>query len=336
MRFSFPAVFLVTCGALAFGQAEPPTSQVVSTLPTITVNDQAVSLQAGLYPNLYPTTPVADDIGWVVRTDSSLVRFVQRSADSIFVALSDYSGIAWREESLLMYFVRYYPSPGSADPLIIPVGGVRVGALSEAIPAGAVLKLELIYQMAQRMLLQGLLPDAPTYSLLSNHELMQPTPLRRDNLAFLLALAVSNRILGPDSTYLAYQSPFWKRHLLGREIFDQYLYHDWKLSQDRPLTRWLAEEVADSKLVEVTDITPDQAQLVSAGRRPVIEGVPSTGRLGFSVRIGSGSQLIVDNIDNSRTGYRCGLRAGDVIRTVDGKKPGSQKQLIEMILDQID
>lgn len=303
---------------------------------TVTIDDQPVALQASLYPALYTTSSAVDDISWVTRSDSSLVQFVRQSGDSIFTALSALSGIAWRDSSIQIRLLRYFPSLGTADPMLLPIGGIRIGALSEAIPAGPVQKLQLIYLLSHRMLLEGLQSKAPTFPLLSNHPLMQPTPLRRDNLAFLLALAVSNRLLGRDTTYQAYQSPFWKRHLPGREIFDQYLYHVWNLSPERPLTRWLAEEVADSRLVEVTDLATDQSAGSAVSRRPAIEGVSSVGRLGFSVRVGSGSQMIVDRIDSSRTAYRCGLRTGDVLRTVDGKKPRNQKELIELLLDQIE
>jgi hypothetical protein len=327
---------VLTCGTLVFGQPEAQGSTTAPLLPTIAVNDQAVSLQASLYPDFYWGSLVADDMAWVARNDSAIAHFVKELGDSIFIALSDFSGIAWRDKSPELFLLRYYPSLGSANPLVLPLGGIRVGALSEAIPTGAVLQLELIYQLSHRMLLQGLQPDASAYALLSNHPLMQPTPLRRDNLAFLLALAVSDRVLGPDSTYRAYQSPFWKRHLPGREIFDQYLHREWNLSEERPLTRWLAEEVSDSKLVEVTEPVADQYSGPAVSRRPAIEGVSSTGRLGFSLRTGSGGQMIIDRIDTSRTAYRCGLRTGDIIRTVDSKHPKNQKELIELILDQMD
>ena len=144
-------------------------------------------------------------------------------------------------------------------------------------------------------------------------------------------------MIGSDSTRLAYQSPFWKRHLPGQEIFAQYLYRQWTLSNGRPLTRWLAEEVADSKLVEMTDVAIDQTSPTGVtNRRPAIEGVSSTGRLGFSVRIGAGGLMTVDKIDSSRIAYRSGLRSGDLFRTVDGKKAKNQKELIELILNQLD
>jgi hypothetical protein len=327
---------LLLLGA-ALGSAQTGNSGSGSSIFSITFDNRPVSLQESLYPSLYATSSVSDDLAWVDRNDSALTEFARQSVDSIFMALSAYSGIAWRDSSANVLLVRYYPSPGTADPLILPLGGIRVGALSEAIPAGAVQKLQLIYLLAHRILLQGLNPNAPTLPLLSNHPLMEPTPFRRDNLAFLLALAVSNRVQGQDSTRAAYQSPFWKRHLPGQEMFGQYLYRQWTLTNDRPLTRWLAEEVADSKLVEMTEVSIDQsAPTTSSGRRPAIEGVSSTGRLGFSVRVGAGGLMSVDRIDSARAAFRSGLRSGDVIRTVDTKRPKNQKELIELILDQLD
>lgn len=327
---------VVAIFTLAWSLSAQPDNPGISIF-TITFDSHPVTLQESLYPSLYAASLVTDDLNWVDKNDSALVDFAQRSADSIFMALSAFSGIAWRDSSVEILLVRYYPSPGTADPMILPLGGIRVGALSEAIPTGAVQKLQLIYLLAHRILLQGLNPNAPTLPLLSNHPLMDPTPFRRDNLAFLLALAVSNRVLGPDSTKAAYQSPFWKRHFPGQEIFSQYLYRQWTLTNDRPLTRWLAEEVADSKLVEMTDVTIDQSSPTGvSNRRPAIEGVSSSGRLGFSVRIGSGGLMTVDKIDSGRAAYRSGLRSGDVIRTVDTKKPKNQKDLIELILDRLD
>jgi len=60
------------------------------------------------------------------------------------------------------------------------------------------------------------------------------------------------------------------------------------------------------------------------------------GQLGFSVHVGDNNRLTVDRIDIHRLAYACGFREGDVIRSVDGKRLRTHKQLIEYILEDLD
>jgi hypothetical protein len=303
-----------------------------SLIPTVKLNDRAGTFQASLYPDYYKTHSALRDMRWVHANDSDLVGFWHEKGDSLLLVLSELSGLEWIEQEFDMYLVRHYPTVGGADPLVIPLGGMRRGILSEAAPTGAKQHLNLIYQLAHRMLAQAERSDDPFHRSMADHPLMQPGPYRRDNLAMLLTLVVGQQIIGLDSTYDAYQSAFWKQRTPGREVFERYLLSEWILSRERPLARWVVEEPLGSRLVALTRPPTRRRQTTAVGAREYIEGLPIKGRLGFSVKTNSSGRLVVDKIDINRLAFACGLREEDVIRHLDGRSIRTHKALIEKIL----
>lgn len=302
----------------------------------VKINEGSVSFQASLYPDYYKTASATGDLRWVRQNDSTLKAFWELHGDSILTTLSELSGLKWVEPSFDMVLLRFYPSVGNADPLVIPLGGLRRGILTEACPEGNRQQLNIIYQLAQRMLTQTEKSSDPFYRAMAGHPLMQPGPFRRDNLAMLLALVTAQRVIGLDSTYDAFHSAFWKQRHIGREIFEKYLLNEWILSPDHPLSRWVVDEPYTSDLVTSTRPRRRQVAATDTHKRVYIEGLPIQGQLGFSVKTNDANRLAVDRIDPTRLAYACGLREGDVIRKVEAVRPRNQKSLIEMILAGLD
>ncbi|MEW6050531.1 MAG: PDZ domain-containing protein [Candidatus Zixiibacteriota bacterium] len=300
-------------------------------IPEVHINDRAVSLQAELYPEVYANGSAAGDMAWVAANSSELSAFWNNFGDSALVLLARLSGLQWRETGFDMYLLRYFPTSGSAEPLLLPIGGVRQGSLIEAVPVGAVSTFNLIFHLSERMLAQATRPDASGFFFVANHPLMDPTPFRRQQLAMLLALAAGQELLGSDSTSAAYESIFWRRQFAARPLFEQYFKTNWILKPDHPLARWLADEPATSELVLATAL-PEEPSLERKPRRQFIEGVPLKGEFGFAARMNSSNRLIVEKIDETRLAYLCGLRQGDIINQVNGRRVASQRELIEEIL----
>ncbi|MBD3402305.1 PDZ domain-containing protein, partial [candidate division GN15 bacterium] len=221
---------------------------------------------------------------------------------------------------------------GEGNPVILPLGGIRTGDLIEAPPSGARLQFGLIFQMAKRMLAQSYRPDDGVYLSIADHPLMRHGPYRRDNLAMLLAMVTAEQVIGLDSTFDAYQSAYWKKRHAGREIFEQYLLKEWILTPERPLATWIAEEPYGSRLVAMTR-PPRRSRTDETSGRQYVEGLPTKGRLGFSVRTDDRGRLVVDKIDVGRLAYASGLMEGDVIRQVDGRRVSSHRELIARILE---
>ena len=301
-------------------------------VPYVSINDRSVSLQVSLFPDFYKNHSGARDMRWVQQNDSALILFWQESGAHVLRILAELSGIRWVESDFDIHIVRYYPTVGSSQPLIIPTGGIRRGALTEAAPTAAAMKLNLIYQLAHRNLAQATPPLDSLNSVVGSHPLMEPGPYRRDNLAMLLALVTSQQVIGLDSTYEAHESTFWRQRTPGRAILQDYLLGEWILSVEHPLARWIVEEPLTSDLVRITRTPRKPSPTRQTQRRAYVEGLPLKGVLGFSLRRNELNRLVVDKIDVFRLAYACGLREGDVIRAVNGTRVRTHRGLIEKIL----
>ena len=300
-------------------------------IPKVRINDRSVSLQQNVLPGLYRDRSAARDMRWVAENDSAIVAFWQHQGDTVLHILREFSGIGWHESEFDIYLVRYFPTLGSSDPLIVPVGGMSRGSLIEAAPNGNRLIFDLVFQLAKRMLAQASQPEDSMSLSIAYHPLMRPGQYRLDNLALLLTFNTCQNIIGLDSTLDAYESAFCKNKFPGRDIFEKYLKDTWFLSPDQTLADWIAGEPTNSQLVYVTR-PPRRVIPTDQPQAQYVEGLPLKGRLGFSVRRGDGNSLVVDNIDIYRLAYACGLRAGDIVRRVDGRVMRNHKNLVESIL----
>ena len=302
--------------------------------PTVLFDSKNVELQTSLYPTYYRTEAATDDMRWVQAHAAEIDSFWQQSGDSVLTVLSHLAGVTWNEQVIEIALLRYYPTIGNSEPMILPIGGLRVGSLTEAIPPGLPTQLNLIYRLAHRLLLDASNAHSDAAFGLANHPLAQPGPYYRDLLAFHLAYSTAKAVLGPDSALAAYQDPFWKRNLPCRELYEQYLLGNWQLSEEKPLVGWLAKEPYDSRLMQAISPLVDMTE--TEARRQTVEGLPEKGLLGFSVKINDDNLLVVDRIDNSRLAHKAGLRTGDVITRVAGVRPRTHKELMELILNGLD
>ena len=324
---AFIAVLLISSTATAQYRSLP--------VPEVSVNDLSVTFQRSLYPEYYVDVSAINDMNWVRAHDSTLTDFWRDTGPSILHDLSELSGIDWIEPKVEIYLVRFYPDVGGPDPLVIPVGGIKRGHLTQAAPTGNQMKLNLIYQLAHRMLAQADKSDDPFMRSMAGHPLMRPGIFRRDNLAMLLTLVTAQRVMGLDSTYDAYRSTFWRERTPGREILEQYLLSEWILSSSHTLSQWVIGEPYTSQLVIATR-PPRRTRPTTTAPRSYIEGLPLKGRLGFSVIWNAASRLQIDKIDITRLGYASGLMEGDEIRSVDGVRVRNQKDMVERILAGLD
>jgi len=305
-------------------------------IPQVAINDNTLGFQRSLLPKLYINRSVAKDIRWVKQNDSVLTAFWQSKGDTVLDILSECSGIEWKEQSFNIYLVRYYPSLGSYDPFILPFGGIYRGSTIEAMPRGNRMILNLVYQLAKRILVQVYQSNDSLAYALENHPLMKQTSFRFDNLAMLLALTTCQNIIGIDSTLDAFHSAFFKNKLPGRIILEKYLLNDWVLTPEHTLVDWVLSEPFNSPLVIATRPPRKNIDSNNLQRKKFIEGLPLKGKLGFSIKLNDHNQMVVDTVDVYRLAYACGLRANDIIRRVNGIMVRNQKQLVENILNNLD
>jgi len=305
-----------------------------SFIPAVTINDRSVPLQTAVYPDLYKSRSAEADMKWVAESDSMVAAFWNRKGDTVLHILTELAGIEWREAEFELYLVRHFPTIGSPDPLIIPIGGIGPKGLLEEVPQDNRLILGLVFQLARRLLEQTGRSDEPTAFALAGHPLMRQTPLRRDNMAMLLALVTCQNMLGYDKANEAFESEFWDRHFPSKQIFKNYLMKKWVLSPEKTLAGKILAEPRNSDLVEATR-PPRPIRPPAGDGQPVtqIAGISPTGKLGFTVRYETSSALVIDTIDTYRLAYANGLRGGDQIKRVEGQMVRTFRDLVEKLLN---
>ncbi|HEX2898066.1 MAG TPA: hypothetical protein VHP63_08470, partial [candidate division Zixibacteria bacterium] len=144
-----------------------------SFIPAVAINDRSVSLQAAVYPDLYKIRPAETDMKWVSESDTDIVRFWKQKGDTVLHILTELAGIEWKEAEFDIYLVRHFPTVGSPDPLVVPIGGIGARGLLEEVPLDNRLTLNLAFQMARRLLSQVERSDEPTAFALARHPLMR-------------------------------------------------------------------------------------------------------------------------------------------------------------------
>ena len=305
-----------------------------SFIPEVNINDRSVALQAAVYPDLYKTRSAEADMKWVAESDSIARVFWKQKGDTVLHILTELAGIEWREAEFDIYLVRHFPTVGSPDPAIVPVGGIGTRGLLEEIPKDDRFILNVVYQVARRLLAQAERSAEPKAVALTQHPLMRPTPLRRDNLAMLLALVCCQNMLGYDKANEAFESDFWDRHFPSKVIFKNYLMNKWIITPEKTLAAKILAEPKNSDLVDATR-PPRPIRPPSSDGQPVtqIEGISPTGKLGFTVRYETGNALVIDTIDAYRLAYANGLRTGDQIKRVEGQMVRTFRDLVEKLLN---
>jgi hypothetical protein len=305
-----------------------------SFIPEVHINDRSVALQAAVYPDLYNTRSAEADMKWVAESDSIARVFWKQKGDTVLHILTELAGIEWREAEFDIYLVRHFPTVGSPDPAIVPMGGIGSRGLLEEIPKDNRFILNIAFQLARRLLAQAERSAEPKAVALTQHPLMRPTPLRRDNLAMLLALVCCQNMLGYDKANEALESDFWDRHFPSKVIFKNYLMNKWIITPEKTLAAKILAEPKNSDLVDATR-PPRPIRPPSSDGQPItqIAGISPTGKLGFSIRYETGNALVIDTIDGYRLAYANGLRAGDQIKRVEGQMVRSFRDLVEKILN---
>lgn len=303
-----------------------------SYIPHVEINDRSASLQAAVYPDLYKSRAAEKDMDWVQNSDSALIALWQQKGDTILHILTELSGIDWREAEFEIYLVRHFPTVGSPDPLVIPIGGIGFKGLLEAVPMDDRLTLNLVYQLSRRMLTQVERANDPVSFALLRHPLMRPTAFRRDNMAMLLALVTCQNVLGYEAANKAFESEFWDRHFLPKQAFRKYLMNNWVLSPEKTLADKIVAEPRNSDLIAATRPPRPPRPNTDGQLITQIAGISPTGKLGFSIRYESGNALVIDTIDDRRLAYANGLRTGDQIKRIDGHTVRSYRDLVGKLL----
>ncbi len=305
--------------------------------PAVTFEFDTYYLLRSFYPDYYLSDyRIKRDIRQVKRGDSSLYAQWDSIGVTALGLIEMFSGIPWDERKLTVHPVKYLPVDGMAEPLVIPMEGIKRRDYIEAAPRGIYRQVNLIKQLAARNLHQyryGGFKDA----YFAGHPLMEGGIYRFDIMSLFVAVKCAELLFPADSLDEIFSSDSWKRHNPGWELFRRNFRDTWKLTSDSTLFYYITREPYHSPLVALT--VPPRVRRTSDTEAPRQEQVrlgAGGGRLGFSVIRDEKGYLEVVDVDSTGLAYANGLMVGDKIRRVNGEYARNARELMGRILDKLD
>lgn len=303
--------------------------------PQVTMVIDDYDYMISLFPDDYPDRADAIKSCSTITTEArTMLTFWLAKGDEVLGRLSTYAGIGWVEPQFAIYLVKYYPDFACPDPLTIPLEGKKNGDRIIAVPAGMSHYLTLFQQLAQRLLNQVNLPGSES-AYLAGHPLLEKSPRRFDNLANLLALRTMSDFFDADSVLMVFRSDHWKQRAVGQDIFFDYFWGRWDLSESKTIASYLTAESPTSELVMLTR-PREELEPARVVRSRLPGGLPSGGLLGLKVARDRTGGFRVTDVDTLKAAYRSGLRRDDLILSVAGVSPRSVKELVSLILQHLD
>ncbi|RKX30157.1 MAG: hypothetical protein DRP46_06055 [Candidatus Zixiibacteriota bacterium] len=337
----FMMLFFLAVEVAAQNEAEtflPLAPKPVRTdLPIVYFDADNRLLMKAFYPEYYSSDYlIAREIRWVNRNDSSFIAVWDSLKYDILGLITDYSGIAWQENSIRIGLMKYLRTNLLYDPPCFPLEGIRRDNYIEATPTGMHQLFDLIKLLAGRNLMQYELPGNENDPI-SLHPLMEKSAFRFDVLALTLAMACAEQIIPPDSLEEITRSASWKRHNPGWDIYQNHFRFSWVLTPEEPLLFYLSREPYDSPLVGLTRVPrPSRRDIAAQDSRKLIKMSAGGGRLGFSVAKTPTGLLEVIDVDSLGMAYASGLMPGDLIKRVNGEIVRNARDLMGKILDKLD
>lgn len=325
--------------AYDYGYEDIPDSTPVSytNLPKVEFEHYNLELMRSFYPIYYKSEyTIRKDIRSVTREDSSFIALWDSVGNSVLYNIKELSGIEWVEDEIDVHLVKFLPSLGLYDPLVMPWEGVKTRDYIEAAPTGWRRMLNLIRLLSGRNVRQIFYPEC-TRHYLSDHPLLQQSAYRFDNVAMALALETASRVIDPDTLRIIVSSSSWQSSFPGWVVFENHFLYTWPLSAEMPLAQFLSDEPYNSPLIELTR-PPRQARITvdKGSRKDKLTMGAGTGRLGFSVTKANNGLLEVVDVDSTKIAYGSGLMSGDQIRKVNGETVRTARDLMSKIIDKID
>ena len=317
--------------------SQPDSIYLRSNLPRVNLTTDNFFLQRAFYPDLYKSEfDVKNDLRKISGGDSALMARWDSLGMRILGIIENLSGVKWVERGCDIHLLRYLPVEFMYDPLALPMEGIRRQSFIEAAPGGLYRFFNLIRILAGRNLMQ-LGQGQYAGSGVRRHPLLEQSQYRFDVMTLILAVAVAEQVIPPDSLGLILSSETFKARNPGLEIYRNHFRSSWKLSAQTPLLYYITRESAYSPLVELTKAPRvRQVKPRAQGDREQTRLSAGGGRLGFSVARTSRGYLEVIDIDTLGLAYANGLMVGDQIKRVNGEYPRNARELMAKILNKID
>lgn len=276
-----------------------------------------------------------DDARWAERRAKDLTEFYGENGARLLRLLSEYAGVRWPYEDIQVYGLRYFPTLSIEYPLTIAVGEIRDGGARQEVPGGDFLILTLAHQITHYLLDPPPGTSAAGRPRVLDHPLMEEGSYRREALVNLVAYRALEDLWRRERLGRARREPLWASYNPESAFVDS-LAARWTLSPSRPLVSWLQQEDEDGPLVRL-------AERLEASRGPASETDVSGGgqgtrsmagnEVGLDLGQSAEGRLFIAFIDPRSPADAAGLRSGDVVLTIEGRRFTSAAEAMRVLRD---
>lgn len=276
-----------------------------------------------------------EDIRWAERRAADLTDFYAESGTRLLRLLSDYAGVSWPYEEIEVYVVRTFPTLSIEYPLTLAVGAIEQGRDRQEIPAGDFMVLTFAHQITHYLLdpaPEALAADRPEAL---DHPLMDDGNYRRESLVNLVTYRALEDLWGRDRLRRALDEPLWVSYNPESAFIDS-LQRSWRLSGSRPLVTWLREEGEEGEMIRLAERLESVGGGERGEERAADRAAPVTmsgNEVGLDLGQTAEGRLFIAFLDPRSPAEGAGLRAGDIVLTVEGRRFDSATEAMRVVRD---
>jgi hypothetical protein len=284
----------------------------------------------------------ADDVRWAERRAESLTDFHAENGGRLLRLLSEYAGLDWPYREIEVYVVRRFPTLSIQYPLTLAVGTIEQGQGRQEIPGDDFLTLTFAHQITHYLLDPAPEPLGAYRPEALDHPLMEEGNFRRESLINLVTYRALEDIWGAQRLRRARQEPLWESYNPEAAFVDS-LENRWNLSRSRPLVSWLLQEGREGRLVKLAEQLEssrsgggrDGAGAGGDARAGDRQGPVSMAgsEVGFDLGQSAEGRLFIAFLDPTSPAEAAGLRPGDVVLTVEGRRFASVSEAMRTVRD---
>lgn len=281
------------------------------------------------------TGDAVDDARWAERRAEPLTDLFASDGTRLLDALADYAGVPWPYEEIPVYGVRRLSTLSIQYPLTLAVGEIRQGESRQEIPEGDFLVLTLVHQLTHYLLdppppaLGAERPDA------LEHPLMEEGNYRREAVVNVVAYRALEDLWGRERLRRATADPLWASYNPSAALVDT-LRARWAVSRSRPLVTWLLQESPTGELVQRAERLEEargevRTDDVAVGDEP--SGTASGSDVGLDLGQTAQGLLFIAFLDPRSPAEAAGLRPGDIVVTVEGRRMTEPREAMVVVRD---
>lgn len=303
----------------------PVHGQSADRVPVVRFHVGGAELLPMVYPDRYGGDPQAltEDVEWVRDNADELVEWWDRDGLLFLQRVTDFTGLRWPYRDIDVYLVRHWPVVSIERPLVIALEAIRAGGRAVPVPEDDDVRILLLAHQITHYIVDrpDFRPSSP-FDSAYEHPFMAPGNFEAEAMVNWLTYRAIEDLWGRKRLFAATSDEIWQAYNPNHSYVIDELEPRHRLSRQRPLTEWLADNPRGSEIFRVRDAYARQASTPSA--QPAAERERVTGTdYGLDLGASHDGRIFVAYVDAASPAGRVGVQQGDVVRTIEGREVGT-------------